>query len=79
MFAGLLSLPSTTKWVSQERKQNVYVANGAQYDNYTITNSTGLQYANTADCHTPIRRRGNIFLFGKVSRAALLAGLDESR
>lgn len=31
----------------QERKQNLYVTNGAQYDSYAITNSTGLAYSSS--------------------------------
>jgi hypothetical protein len=36
-------------WIYQERKQNIYIGNGAQYDSYTITNSTGLEYSGTVE------------------------------
>ncbi|KAH8684513.1 Lactonase, 7-bladed beta-propeller-domain-containing protein [Tricladium varicosporioides] len=45
---NITSNGSTSKWVAiDERKQNIYVGNGAQYDSYTITSSTNLTYSST--------------------------------
>ncbi|KAF8847988.1 3-carboxy-cis,cis-mucoante lactonizing enzyme [Acephala macrosclerotiorum] len=50
LASSIVSEASSSKWIAiDERKQNIYVANGAQYDSYTITNSTGLEYSGTVE------------------------------
>ncbi|RDW92049.1 putative carboxy-cis,cis-muconate cyclase [Coleophoma crateriformis] len=45
---NITSIASSSKWIAIDAlKKNLYVANGAQYDSYTITNSTGLEYVSS--------------------------------
>ncbi|KAF4635315.1 hypothetical protein G7Y89_g2778 [Cudoniella acicularis] len=47
---SIVSNANSSKWIAiDERKQNIYVGNGAQYDSYTITNCTGLEYSGTVN------------------------------
>ena len=48
-------------------------------ENRTVVHSKEGAGITTDDYHTPILTEENLFLFGKVSRAALPAGLGESR
>ncbi|KAH7381006.1 Lactonase, 7-bladed beta-propeller-domain-containing protein [Cadophora sp. MPI-SDFR-AT-0126] len=45
---NITSNSSSSKWIAiDERKKNVYVGDGALYDSYAITNSTGLEYSSS--------------------------------
>ncbi|KAG4421100.1 hypothetical protein IFR04_005743 [Cadophora malorum] len=45
---NITSNSSSSKWIAiDERKQNIYVGDGALYDSYAITNSTSLEYSSS--------------------------------
>lgn len=47
---NITSNGDSSKWIAiDERKQNLYVGNLAQFDSYSITSSTGLEYASTVN------------------------------